>query len=78
MGARKQRPFYYFPDLDAFKTMKVSINASDTEYIDWSTGTSAFGTPDIFFDTICYIEREGLQFTHGEFYGDNTMKWQEL
>lgn len=78
MGARKQRPFAYFPNLATFQQKKVSCNAADTEYIDWQTGTAAYGTPDIFFDTICYIEEEHLQFTHGEFYGDTTMKWQEL
>ena len=78
MGARKQRPFAYFPNLATFKTKKVSSSADDTMYFDWTTGTSVYGTPDIFFDTICYIEDEHLQFTHGEFYGDTTMKWQEL
>lgn len=78
MGARKQRPFAYFPNMATFKTKKVSSSADDTMYFDWTTGTSVYGTPDIFFDTICYIEDEHLQFTHGEFYGDNTMKWQEL
>ena len=78
MGARKQRPFAYFPNMAIFKTKKVSSSADDTMYFDWQTGTSVYGTPDIFFDTICYIEDEHLQFTHGEFYGDNTMKWQEL
>lgn len=78
MGARKQRPFAYFPDLATFKSKKVSSDANDNQYIDWVNGGSIMGTPDIFFDTICYIEDEHLQFTHGEFYGDNTMKWQEL
>ena len=78
MGARKQRPFAYFPNMATFKAKKISSDASDTEYIDWTNGGSILGTPEIFFDTICYIEDEHLQFTHGEFYGDNSVKWQEL
>lgn len=78
MAARKQKPFAYFPDLETFKTKKVSCEPTDDYYIDWINMSPTLGTPEIFFDTICYIEKEGLQFTHGEFYGDNTMKWQEL
>ena len=35
MGARKQRPFAYFPNMAIFKTKKVSSSADDTMYFDW-------------------------------------------
>jgi len=34
---------------------------------------------DVYFDTICYIEAEHLQFTRGAFYGEDTSPvWQQI
>lgn len=87
MGSRKQKPFAYFSDLDEFKKYKISCSADNTHYFAWNSETGEWDqqilldgeTMDVYFDTICYIEAEHLQFTRGAFYGEDTSPvWQQI
>lgn len=64
-----RKPFAYFDNIDTFKKKKVSGAATNDMYIDFANDeTLTFGTPDILFDTICFINNEQKIFTHGTFY----------
>ena len=65
-----QKLFKYFPNKEAFDSVKVSAIEDDSSYI---IGDSALvvGTPDILWENIVFIEEEHLIWTHGEFYTES-------
>lgn len=75
---RQQKPFAFFDNLDTFKSMKISGDKTNTQYIDFSGGPDILGKPDIMFETVCVIDRENLIFTHGKFYADSRIPWLPL
>lgn len=75
---RKQKPFAHFDNIDTFKSKKISSSSDDTTYINWEDDVDEFGSPEIYFDTICFIECEQKIFTHGSFWDCKKTQWTEL
>ena len=59
--------FKYVETLEIFNTIKVSADKSDTLYV-IGNSVSVFGTPEILWEDICFIEDKHLIWTHGHFY----------
>ncbi len=61
------KAFKYIPSIEVFNTLKVSVDDTDTLYTIGSA-PQTFGTPEILWENICFIELEKLIWTHGAFY----------
>lgn len=63
--------FKYIDNIATFNTLKVSNNENDTEYV-IGDGAPIFGTPEVLWENICFIEQERLIWTHGAFYNQDS------
>ncbi len=58
----------YYETYEQFKSDKVSDSADNTSYYDWENATSVYGTPNVEYNTICFIADQSIIYTHGQKY----------
>lgn len=61
-------PFLHFDKFDDFNSKKLSANEENTKYTIGVDGAVTSGSPDIPWDTICWIKDESKIWTHGKLY----------
>lgn len=65
------KPFIAIDTMDTFKTMKIASSEDNTSYIHYgTTEMPVFGTPDILWNQICFIEDTGSIYVRGRLYAD--------
>ena len=65
-----KKKLIHFNSFDSFISKKLSANKENTKYIDPSTFEQVDGSPDILFQSICYIKDIKQIWTHGEYFGN--------
>ena len=58
----------HFKNFSDFNSKKLSANENNTQYTLGITGTVTNGSPDILYQSICYIKDTKQQWTHGQLY----------
>lgn len=65
----KQNKYYHFETKANFNSQKLSANSDNTLYtVGADTDICIAGTPDISYDSICYIKETSQIWTHGNLY----------
>lgn len=65
------KPFIAIDTMDTFKTLKIASSEDNTSYIHYgTTEMPVFGTPDILWNQICFIEDTGSIYVRGRLYAD--------
>lgn len=65
-----KKKLIHFNSFASFISKKLSANKENTKYIDPSTFEQVDGSPDILFQSICYIKDIKQIWTHGEYFGN--------
>ena len=55
----------HFKNFSDFNSKKLSANENNTQYTLGINGTVTNGSPDILYQSICYIKDTKQQWTHG-------------
>lgn len=58
----------HFKNFSDFNSKKLSANENNTQYTLGIEGTVTNGSPDILYQSICYIKDTKQQWTHGQLY----------
>lgn len=58
----------HFKNFSDFNSKKLSANEENTQYTIGVEGTLTTGSPDILYQSICYIKDTKQQWTHGQLY----------
>ena len=58
----------HFKNFSDFNSKKLSANENNTQYTLGINGTVTNGSPDILYQSICYIKDTKQQWTHGQLY----------
>ena len=58
----------HFNNFSTFNSKKLSANVENTKYTIGVTGTVQTGSPEILYQSICYIKDTKQQWTHGQLY----------
>lgn len=65
----EQNKYYHFETKANFNSQKLSANSDNTLYtVGADTDICIAGTPDISYDSICYIKETAQIWTHGKLY----------
>lgn len=58
----------HFKNFSDFNSKKLSANENNTQYTLGINGAVTNGSPDILYQSICYIKDTKQQWTHGQLY----------
>ena len=65
------KPFIAIDTMDKFKTLKIASSEDNTSYIHYgTTEMPVFGTPEILWNQLCFIEDTGSIYVRGRLYAD--------
>ena len=65
------KPFIAIDTMDTFKTLKIASSEDNTSYIHYgTTEMPVFGTPEILWNQLCFIEDTGSIYVRGRLYAD--------
>ena len=66
----KYKPFIEVDTLNDFKTLKLSVDESDTIYVTYESNVQTFGTPDVKWGQFVCILNPGIIYLKGHFFKD--------
>jgi hypothetical protein len=58
----------HFNNFSTFNSQKLSANANNDQYTEGINGEIKSGSPDILYQSICWIKDTQQQWTHGQLY----------
>ena len=58
----------HFKNFSDFNSKKLSANENNTQYTLGINGDVTNGSPDVLYQSICYIKDTKQQWTHGQLY----------
>jgi hypothetical protein len=64
----------HFKNFSDFNSKKLSANENNTQYTLGISGAVTNGSPDILYQSICYIKDTKQQWTHGQLYDGTNLK----
>jgi len=67
----RYKPFIEVDTLNDFKTLKLSIDKSDTIYVTYESNVQTFGTPDVKWGQFVCILDPGIIYLKGHFFEEN-------
>lgn len=63
-----EKKLIHFKNYSNFNSMKLSANEANTQYTRGVGGAIQNGSPDILYQSICWIKDTKQQWTHGQLY----------
>lgn len=66
----------HFKKFSDFNSKKLSANENNTQYTLGTNGSVTDGSPDILYQSICYIKDTKQQWTHGQLYNGSVSQAQ--
>jgi hypothetical protein len=66
----------HFKNFSDFNSKKLSANENNTQYTLGINGSVTSGSPDILYQSICYIKDTKQQWTHGQLYDGSVSQAQ--
>jgi hypothetical protein len=66
----------HFKNFSDFNSKKLSANENNTQYTLGIDGAVTNGSPDILYQSICYIKDTKQQWTHGQLYDGSVSQAQ--
>ena len=63
-----QKRFIHFKKFEDFNSKKLSANEANTQYTVGVSGAVQTGSPDILYQSYCWIKDTKQQWTHGQLY----------
>jgi len=66
----KYKPFIEVETFNDFKTLKLSVDNSDSIYITYENDVQTFGTPDVLYGQFVFIKDSGIIYLKGHFFTD--------
>ena len=68
----------HFKNFSDFNSKKLSANENNTQYTLGINGSVTNGSPDILYQSICYIKDTKQQWTHGQLYDCSSLTDEAL
>ena len=66
----KYKPFVEVKTFNEFKTLKLSVDNTDSIYVTYDNNVQEFGTPDILYGQVVFIKDSGIIYLKGHFFTD--------
>ena len=65
--------FKYYDTYEHFKSDKISDTINNNSYYDFDNNTSVEGSPNVVYDTVCFVEDKNIIYTHGHQYTSDSI-----